>query len=138
MKSFLKLSFISVIVLFFSSCGKKNEVGKMIPDNAMFVAQVNLKSLGNKLSWKEIQQTDIYKKAISDSSMADWRKKLLENPSSSGIDFDEGLVFFTADHDGNKYFAAEGKIKNQSDFDQFNKNFSEGSATKDGDVSFLI
>jgi len=137
MKSFLKLSFFSVIVLFFSSCGKKNEAGKMIPDNAMFVAQVNLKSLGNKLSWKEVQQTDIYKKAISDSSMADWRKKLLENPSTSGIDFDEGLVLFTADHDGNKYFAVEGKIKNQSDFDQFNKNISEGTATKDGDVSEL-
>jgi hypothetical protein len=137
MKSFLKLTFFSVVVLFFSSCGKKNEVGKMIPGDAMFVAQVNLKSLGNKLSWKEIQQTEIYKKAISDSSMEDWRKKLLENPSSSGIDFDEGLVFFTADHDGNKYFAVEGKIKTQSDFDQFNKNFSDGSATKDGNVSLL-
>lgn len=137
MKSFLKLTFFSVVVLFFSSCGKKNEAGKMIPENAMFVAQVNLKSLGKKLSWKEIQQTDIYKKAISDSSMEDWRKKLLENPSSSGIDFDEGLVFFTADHDGNKYFAVEGKIKTQSDFDQFNKNFSDGSATKDGNVSLL-
>ncbi|MDE3181811.1 MAG: DUF4836 family protein [Bacteroidota bacterium] len=137
MKSFLKLSFISVIVLFFSSCGKKNEVGKMIPDNAMFVAQVNLKSLGNKLSWKEIQQTDIYKKAISDSSMEEWRKKLLEDPSGSGIDFDEGLIFFTADHNGNKYFAVEGKIKNTGDFDQFNKNFSDGAATKDGDISLL-
>ncbi len=137
MKSFLKLTFISVIVLFFSSCGKKNEAGKMIPENAMFVAQVNLKSLGKKLSWKEIQQTEIYKKAISDSSMEDWRKKLLENPSSSGIDFDEGLVFFTAAHDGNKYFAVEGKIKNQSDFDQFNKNFSDGAATKNGDISLL-
>ena len=137
MKSFLKLSFISVIVLFFSSCAKKNEVGKLIPENAMFVAQVNLKSMGNKLSWKEIQQTEIYKKAISDSSMEQWRKKLLEDPSGSGIDFDEGLIFFTADHDGNKYLAVEGKIKNQSDFDQFNKNFSDGAATKDGNISLL-
>ena len=137
MKSFLKLSFVSVAVLFFSSCSHKNEVGKMVPSNAMFVAQVNFKSLGNKLSWKEIQQTDIYKKGISDSSMADWQRKLVQNPSASGIDFDAGLVFFTADHDGNKYFAAEGKIKNQSDFDLFNKNFSEGAATKNGDVNEL-
>ncbi len=137
MKSFLKLSFVSVVVLFLSSCGKNNEAGKMIPGDAIFVAQVNLKSLGNKLSWKEIQQTDIYKKAITDSSMADWRKNLLENPSASGIDFDEGIVFFTADHDGSKYFAAEGKIKSQSDFDKFNKNFAEGSATKDGDINLL-
>ncbi len=137
MKSFLKLSFVGVLVFLFSSCAKKNEVGKMVPANAIFVAHVDLKSLGNKLSWKEIQQTDIYKKAISDSSMEDWRKNLLENPSSSGIDFDAGIVFFTADHNGAKYFAAEGKIKNQSDFDQFNKNFSEGAATKDGDISLL-
>jgi hypothetical protein len=121
----------------FSSCARKNEVGKMVPGNAIFVAQVDLKSLGNKLSWKEIQQTEIYKKAISDSSMKDWRKNLLENPSASGIDFDAGLVFFTADHEGNKYLAAEGKIKNQSDFDQFNKNFSEGTPSKDGDVNLL-
>ncbi len=137
MKSFLKLSFISVIVLFFSSCAKKNEVGKMIPGNAIFVAHVNFKSMANKLSWKEIQQTDIYKKAMADSSMADWRKKLLENPSASGIDFDEGVVFFTADHAGNKYFAAEGKIKSQSDFDQFNKNLSGGTAIKNGEVNML-
>jgi len=137
MKSFLKLSFVVVVVLVFSSCGKKNEVGKMIPANAIFVAQVDLKSLGNKLSWKEIQQTDIYKKAISDSSVKDWGKNLLKNPSASGIDFDEGLVFFTADHDGNKYFAAEGKIKNQSNFDQFNKNFSDGTASKNGDINLL-
>ena len=137
MKSFLKLSFVVVVVLVFSSCRKKNEVGKLIPANAIFVAQVDLKSLGNKLSWKEIQQTDIYKKAISDSSVKDWGKNLLENPSASGIDFDEGLVFFTADHDGNKYFAAEGKIKNQSNFDQFNKNFSDGTASKNGDINLL-
>lgn len=137
MKSFLKLSLVSVAILFFSSCSKKNQVGKMIPDSAIFVAQVDLKSLGNKLSWKEIQQTDIYKKALSDSSMTGWRKNLLENPAASGIDFDAGIVFFTADHDGSKYFAAEGKIKNQSDFDQFNKNFSEGTPTKNGDVNEL-
>ncbi len=137
MKSFLKLSFVCVAVLLFSSCAKKNEAGKMVPDNAMFVAQVDLKSLGNKLSWKEIQETDIYKKAISDSSMKGWRKNLLENPSASGIDFDAGLTFFTGDHDGNKYFAGEGKIKNQSDFDQFNKNFSEGAVTTNGDINLL-
>lgn len=137
MKSFLKLSFVGVVALLMSSCSKKNEVGKMIPENAMFVAQLNLKSLGNKLSWKEVQQTDIYKKALGDSAMAGWRKTLLENPSTSGIDFDAGIVLFTAERNGSKYFAAEGKIKNQSDFDQFNKNFSNGTVTKDGEVNEL-
>lgn len=139
MKNLFKLSFIISAVFLFSSCGKKNEAGKMIPGNAIFVAQVNVKSLENKLSWKEIQKTPIYKKAISDSSMGEWRKKILENPSSSGIDFEDGLVFFTADHNGSKYFAAEGKIKTESDFIEFNKNFAENkTSTKDGDISLLV
>ncbi|MGN6602567.1 MAG: DUF4836 family protein [Ginsengibacter sp.] len=137
MKSLLKLSVVAVVILMFSSCGKKNQAGKMVPQNAMVVAQIDLKSLGNKLSWKEIQQTDIYKKMIADSSVNGWKKSLLENPSSSGIDFDAGLTVFTADHDGDKYLAAEGKIKNQNDFDQFNKNFSEGNETTNGDVHIL-
>jgi hypothetical protein len=138
MKSFLKLGLLSSIIFFFSSCGKKNEVGKMVPANAIFVAQVNLKSLNNKLSWKDIQQTDIYKKAISDSSLDGWSKNLLENPSASGIDFENGLVIFTAVHNGKKYLAAEGKIKNENDFIQFNKNFAESPApAKDGDINLM-
>lgn len=138
MKSFLKLGILSMVIFFFSSCGKKNEIGKMVPSNAIFVAQVNIKSLNNKLSWKDIQQTAIYKKALSDSSMSGWSKNLLENPSASGIDFDNGLVIFTADHNGKKYLAAEGKIKNENDFIQFNKNFAESQApAKDGDISLL-
>jgi len=139
MKNLLKLSFISVAVFLFSSCSKKNELGKMIPVNAIFVAQVNLKSMGDKLSWKEIQQTAIYKKAISDSSLGEWRRKILENPSASGIDFEDGLVFFTADNNGSKYFAAEGEIKSESDFTEFNKNFAENkTVTKDGGISLLV
>lgn len=138
MKTFLKLSVFSFLVMFFSSCGKKNEVGKMIPDNAIFVAQVNLKSLSNKLSWKEIQQTEIYKKFASDSSMMGWTKKILEDPSTSGIDFDNGLVFFTATHNQKKYLAAEGKIKSENDFLQFNKNFAEtATPTKEGEINLL-
>lgn len=139
MKNLLKLSFISVAVLLFSSCNKKNESGKMIPANAIFVAQVNIKSMGDKLSWKDIQQTAIYKKTISDSSMGEWSKKILENPTASGIDFEDGLVFFTADNNGSKYFAAEGKIETENDFIDFNKNFAENkTVTKDGDISLLV
>jgi hypothetical protein len=44
----------------FSSCGKSNDEGKMIPKSALFVAQVNLQSLGEKLSWNDINQTSWY------------------------------------------------------------------------------
>lgn len=111
MKNLFKFSFIIVIVFLFSSCSKKNEAGKMIPGNAIFVAQVNLKSLGNKLSWKEIQQTDFYKKAISDSSMDEWQKKLLENPSSSGIDFEDGWYFLPLNIMGANILLRKEKLK---------------------------
>lgn len=140
MKSFLKLSLlISVIALLFSSCGKKNEVGKMIPNDAHFVAQINIKSLGNKLSWNEIKQTNWYKKMYADSSMNDWKRKVLDNPSTTGIDFEDGLIFFVSENAGTDYFAAEGKLKNAKDFEQFNKNTDPAqSVTKEGNLNTFV
>ncbi|HXR83216.1 MAG TPA: DUF4836 family protein [Hanamia sp.] len=140
MKSFLRLSIlISVFALLFSSCGKKNEVGKMIPNDAHFVAQINIKSLGNKLSWNDIKQTNWYKKIYADSSMNDWKRKVLDNPSTTGIDFEDGLVFFVSQNAGTDYFAAEGKIKSEKDFEEFNKNADPSQAAKkEGDFNVLV
>lgn len=139
MKSFLKIFFsISAIIFLLSSCGKKNEIGKMIPSDALFVGQVNLKSLGNKVSWNEIKQTSIYKKIYSDSVGGGWKTKILDNPSSTGIDFDNGLVFFVVKHPGEQYLAAEGKIKSEKDFESFNKNFDPSQTVKkQGDIKIF-
>jgi len=139
MKPFLKICFaLTALILLFSSCGKNNEVGKMIPSDALFVAQVNLKSLDKKLSWDEIKQTGWYKKMYADSATNPWKSKLLDNPSASGIDFDNALVFFVANAGTAHYIAAEGKLKSEKDFEQFNKNFDpSATATKQGDVNLL-
>jgi hypothetical protein len=139
MKYFLKLTFFVCAISLLSSCGKNNEAGKMIPKDALFVAQINLKSMNSKLSWNDIKQTSWYQKAYSDSSIPEWRRKILENPSASGIDFDEGLIFFMAKDSGAEYIAAEGKLKSQKDFEQFNKN-SDPSQTvkKEGKINLLI
>lgn len=140
MKSIVKILFaFSVIAFLFSSCKKSNEAGRMIPKNALFVAQVNMKSMDSKLPWAELQQTSWYKKAYSNASTAEWRKKILENPSASGIDFDEGLIFFGAKDTTGYYIAAEGKLKNKSDFEAFNKNFDPSQTVKkEGDIHLLI
>lgn len=141
MKSFYKLSIaFGVMIILFSSCGKNNEAGKMIPGNALFVAQLNMKSLDSKLSWDQLKQTAWYQKAYSNASAPDWRKKILDNPSASGIDFDNELTFFVSKGNGNDYFlAAEGKIKNENDFEQFNKNFDSSQAvTKEDGINLLI
>lgn len=140
MKFYLKLLFaFGIITLLFSSCKKSNEAGRMIPKNALFVAHVNVKSMDNKLPWTEVQQTTWYNKAYSDSSTAEWRKKILENPSASGIDFDEGLIFFGAKDTTGYYIAAKGKLKNINDFEAFNKNFDPSQAvSKEGNINLLI
>lgn len=139
MKPFLKICFaLAALIFLFSSCGKKNEVGKMIPSDALFVAQVNMKSLDKKLSWDEIKQSSWYKKVYSDSSTPEWRRKILDNPSASGIDFDEGLIFFVATSGTAHYIASEGKLKSEKDFEQFNKNFDSSQVVRtEGDVNLL-
>lgn len=140
MKSFLRLGFfISAIVLLFASCAKKNEVGKMIPNDAHFVAHINIKSLGNKLSWNDIKATNWYKQLDADSSINGWKRKVLENPGTTGIDFEDGLVFFVSQNAGTDYFAAEGKLKSAKDFEQFNKNTDPSqTVTKEGDLNTFV
>jgi hypothetical protein len=139
MKPFLKICFaLTALILLFSSCGKNNEAGKMIPSDALFVAQVNMKSLDQKLSWDEIKQTSWYQKVYADSATPDWRRKILDSPSASGIDFDEGLIFFVANAGAAHYIAAQGKLKSEKDFEQFNKNFDPSQTVrKEGDVNLL-
>nr|MDQ6890747.1 DUF4836 family protein [Bacteroidota bacterium] len=140
MKSFFKLSFIVMAgAMLFSSCSKTNEEGKMIPNNAAFVAFLNTKSLSDKLTWDDIKQTNWYKKIYADTSTKDWMKKLLDNPENSGIDSKGGIVFFVQKSGGNNYNVVfEGKLKSDKDFEQFNKNLDPGaSERKEGDVNML-
>jgi hypothetical protein len=141
MKSLFKSTLVFCLMAFlFSSCGKSNDEGKMITKSALFVAQVNMQSLGKKLSWNDIKQTSWYKKAYSDSATPDWRKKILDNPEASGIDFNSSLTFFVNKSEGSDYyFVVEGKLKSEKDFEQFNKNFDPAQTIKkSGDINTLI
>lgn len=140
MKAFFKIAVaISAAAIIFSSCAQKNDEGKMIPKSAMIVAQINTKSLGEKVSWEEVKQTSWYQKTYADAATPEWRRKILDNPSASGIDFDKGLIFFVQKESGKvTYFVVEGYIKNEKDFGQFNKNFdSSQTVNKKGEVSLL-
>ena len=140
MKAFFKFaSVVCTAAILFSSCSKSSDEGKMIPSNSVFVAHVNTSSLSEKVSWNEIKQTSWYKKAYSDPAIPDWRKKILENPTVSGIDFDKNLTFFASKGTGDDfYIVAEGAIKNEKDFEQFNKNFdSIQTVRKEGDISLI-
>jgi len=139
MKRLFKYFFLlSAVVVIFSSCGKNNNTGKMIPSDALFVARVDIKSIESKLPLDEIKQSVWFKQSIADPSVPEWRKKILENPSASGIDLDDGLTFFVTVNSGQNYIVAEGKIKNEKDFEQFNKNFdSSQTIQKEGGINLL-
>jgi len=106
MKSFLRLTVLFLGAAFlFSSCKKKNEEGKMIPKNAMFVVQLNTKSLKEKLTWDEIKQSYWYGQLNAHleerhGPAATQVKQILDNPEKTGIDLDGSLIFFMAKNSG--------------------------------------
>ncbi len=140
MKSFFRLLLtVTAAAFLFSSCSKSNDEGKMIPKNAMFVAFLNTKSLNEKLTWDDIKQTSWYKQMYADTTTKDWMKKLLDNPENTGIDTKAGIIFFVKKGAGNDYdIVFEGQLKNEKDFEQFNKNLDPASVSKkDGDINML-
>ena len=145
MKSFFRFTLtVCAAALLFSSCSKKNEEGKMIPKNAMFVAHLNTKSLKEKLTWDDIKQTNWYKQAyevlpVNYHATTDEMKKLFDNPENSGIDLDGGLIFFVEKNAGTDgEMVLEGRVKNKKDFEQFNKNLDSTATTRtEGDLNML-
>ena len=132
------LTAICIAGVLFSSCSKKNETANMIPADAMFVAHANIESMGDKLSWSQIKETAWFKKGYGDTSRSAWEKKLLDNPETSGIQFDKGLTFFATKRGESFYLVVEGFLKNATEFSDFNKNFGTGKeVTKNGDLQFL-
>jgi hypothetical protein len=112
----------------------------MIPKNALAVVHLNTKSLSSKLSWNEIKQTAWFKEIYSDTSIKSWTKKLMDNPDGTGIDFNSGLILFVQKSAGTQgEIVLEGEIKDEKEFEAFNKNLNENVATstKDGDINIL-
>lgn len=141
MKSFMKFSlFVLCASFLLSSCGKKGDSGKMIPSNALFVAQLNMKSLTDKVSFDDMKKMAWFQKAQADTSQPEWMKNLLSNPEKSGIDLTDEITFFVnKDNSQNYQVVLEGSLKKAADFEAFNKNFSNGSVpTKAGDINVLL
>jgi hypothetical protein len=144
MKSFFRLILLFVGAAFlFSSCSKKNEEGKMIPKNAMFVVQLNSKSLKEKLTWDDIKQSNWYGLLTAhlqeDYHITNAQREILTNPDKWGVDLNSSLIFFASKNSGTDgEIVVEGSIKSESDFEQFNKTFdSSATIKKDGDLNML-
>ncbi len=144
MKSFLRLTLFVGAAFLFSSCSKKNEEGKMIPKNAMFVVQLDTKSLKEKLTWDDIKQSYWYGQLYThlqenNGTPTAQVKQILDNPDKTGIDLNGNLIFFVAKNSGSDgELVLEGSIKNGDDFASFNKTMdSSATVKKDGDLNML-
>lgn len=140
MKPLFRTTGVFLAALFIlSSCNKGSEIATRIPSDAYVVVHFNTKNLQEKLPWSEIKSTAWFQAAYNDSSKSSWSKKLMEDPSASGIDADKGLVLFVSKGEGEKLnIVIEGDLKSAEDFLKFNQPFnSPDTVNKDGNLNLL-
>lgn len=124
MKQFIKLLFAILITSYaLTSCKGKNEIGALVPANALAVGYFDTKALLEKLPFSEIKSTAIFKDANDSSPIPEWAMKILEDPSGSGIDLSKGLIMYSAKDTGTAFnIVVSGFVSSVSDFESFNKN----------------
>lgn len=135
MKRITKIAGIFLIfILTLSSCKSKNEVARLIPEEAFMVTYWDTESMLKKVSLDEIRATTIFQDYISDSTVPQWVRALMNHPEESGISLDGGLTFFaTRDKDGQMGLVAAGHIRNEDEFMKFNEGLSPASTVETKD-----
>lgn len=138
-RSLLILSFIALLL---ASCGNKaGKSGLLVPKDAAMVVHINSSSLSSKLTWNEIKQTNWFKKIQGEAESTDTlAQKLLNDPSSSGIDIKSDFVMYIKQHGRGGYMVVEGSLTSQATYEQLlmemNKKESK-EIKKHGDFSYI-
>ena len=136
MKPSLKnLLTIGLVAFVISSCGNKS-ADLLIPKDAALVIHINANSLGSKLSWNDIKNTEWFSMASREKT-DEFEKKLLENPENSGIDLKSDMYFFMKPSGRNIYIAFQGKLKDAKAFEEtIKKLHKDAEIKKDGNMSY--
>jgi hypothetical protein len=135
-RNLVSLLLLSVIVTGIISCSR-NKSGIAIPKDASFAVHVNTNSLTSKVSWQEIQQNEWFKKLYAEETDS-LTRKILNDPSNSGVDLQSELAAFVKKQGQGGYMAVEGGIKDAAAFEAFvSKVNLGGKVVKNGDVSVL-
>lgn len=129
MKSFFykssgHLVYCIIALIFCASCGRPVEHSKYIPKEASFVLSLNIPKIKNKsVDWNYLFSRDVLQ-MVGDFKDTEILRK---NLTKSGIDFDSPVYLFSEQSDlpENDYFAVSFKIKNESTFDDFLRNFNQ-------------
>ncbi len=90
----LRLMGISLIacLLFVTSCGKKESALSLVPQESPIVITLDLKSIIKKADLKSMKDNKIFKDLLEGMG-GTTTKQLLDDPTKSGIDFDEAFAF---------------------------------------------
>ena len=129
------LSF-SLLALLISSCGKKT-VDVLIPENAAMVFHINAASLGSKLTWDEIKNSECFKMAGKENHADDFEKKLLEDPENSGIDLKSDMYISMHMSGKNSYMVFQGKLKDVKVYETMITKAGENKEIKkDGNINY--
>lgn len=140
MKQIIKLLLVILVTSYaLTSCKGKNEIGSLIPADAIAAGYFDTKSLLEKLPFNEIKSTTIFKDANEKSPIPEWAIKILEDPSKSGIELSKGLVMYSAKDTGLVFnVVLSGFIGNAADFESFNKNIdSESQVTSEKGIKTM-
>jgi hypothetical protein len=138
MKYIKLLSLIAFSAILLTSCGKKSNLGKLIPKEAAVVIDLNTKSLLSKLSWEEIKQSYWYNEMMTDSSISAPSKVFIDDPSKTGVDLKSDIIFFVLQPDSSGQLVVEGTLKDSKAFSEFIKNMHpDAAATKDGSLNIF-
>ncbi|WP_205508821.1 DUF4836 family protein [Longitalea arenae] len=136
-RNLLSIFLLAVAMISIVSC-KNNKSGIAIPKDASFAIVLNTSSLTSKVSWQEIQQSEWFKKLYAEQTDS-LSRKLLNDPTSSGIDLKNELAFFVKKEGKGGYMAFEGGVKDAAAFEAFAAKLNQNSkkAVKSGDVSVI-
>ena len=138
MKARYQYLIILIMAVCFTACKKTNTHGRLIPEDAAFVVQVDGKSLLSKLSWNEIKDNQLFQAMYSDSNLQATVKKLLSDPEKAGIDIHNDLLFFSKKDSTGGYIAIEGSVKDAALLKTFNTEINNnGSANESDGVNYI-
>jgi hypothetical protein len=133
----LLLALAVTVTLFTVSCKKGGKTGLLVPKEAAVVVYFNTGSLSSKLSWAEIKQSEWFKELQRKNSDT-LARKLMNEPSASGLDTDKGFCFFLAPRGRGTYVSFQGSIKDEAAFEAMIKSTGEvGAPTKSGDLNVI-
>ncbi|MGI8584134.1 MAG: DUF4836 family protein [Chitinophagaceae bacterium] len=138
MKYFKLILILGLFSIFISSCGKKNNLGKMIPKEAAVIVHFNSKSILSKLSWEEIKKSYWYNHLMSDSSIPATSKAFIDDPDKTGIDLKSDILFFVLKPSSAGQGVVEGSLKDSKAFADFIKNMHPtATISKDGELNIF-